>query len=107
MPQKISKKLPKRTTNAHKKDYRAAAYRNGKARKDQRRADQEARARANASLTPDELRIKVNAEKRIAPSVLRNRKPKRDNMIVCNRCKRRQIVAGSVCWCRTLPGEGN
>lgn len=104
MPQKVSKKLPKRTMNAHAKEYRASAYRNGKARKEQRRIEQDSRARANASLSPDELLAKVIAEHRVKPEALRNRKRKQDNMIQCNRCNYRQIVAGSVCWCRSLAG---
>jgi hypothetical protein len=108
--QKIAKKLPKRTRNTHLKEHRASAWKTGKQRKELRRVDGEARARANLTLAGQ-----VGEDwpaGRILPSHFRTRfRPRRDaqgnptNEKQCVRCKKRMIVAGSVCWCRSI-GEG-
>lgn len=86
--QKMSKSLPKRVMNTHAKEYRKTAWANGQARKVQRRKLQDVQAATNAAAG--------NTPKR------QTRKRRADNMHLCLRCRRRQIVAGSVCWCATV-----
>lgn len=89
MPQKIGKKLPKRTSSAHRKEYRANAWRSGQTRKAERIAEQNERHAANVA----------------AGKTARVHKPKQNNMRLCNRCEQRMIVGGSVCWCRTIGAD--
>lgn len=90
MPQKVGKKLPKRTTSAHAKEYRANAWKTGEARKAERVKEQDNQHAAN-----------VAAGK---TSKVR-RRPRKDNMRLCMRCQTRIIVAGSVCWCKSIGAD--
>jgi hypothetical protein len=94
--QKIAKNLPKRAASAHLKDSRKRRWATGKERKAARVALNEAQAKANvaAGKTP---------KQRIRPRI--DRDGHLTNIKVCNRCHKRAIVAGSVCWCRSI-GEG-
>lgn len=88
MAQGIAKSLPKRATSAHAKEYRARAWVTGEQRKKLRQAENEKRHAVNvkAGKTP-----KRQTRKRHA-----------DNTRICLRCEKRRIVAGQVCWCRSI-----
>lgn len=90
--QGISKKLPKRTANAHAKEYRSRAWTRGEQRKAERRAENDARHAANVA----------------AGKLPKVRKAKRDNMKYCDRCAiggPRLIVCGQVCVCVTIGSD--
>jgi hypothetical protein len=84
--------VSKKATNPHKKAKHAAAWQRGKDRKSLRVAEETNRARANraAGKTP-----KRQTRKR----------PRYENMRLCMRCETRRIVAGSVCWCKTIGAD--
>lgn len=88
MPTKVAKKLPKRTTNAHARDYRAKAWKSGQERKAERRSVQDKQHRANVAAGKEPKR-------RIRPRLER----------LCLRCEMRRIPVGSTCWCRSIGAE--
>lgn len=90
MPGKLSKNLPKRCTNTKLKEHRAASWKNGQARKAERVKVQERQQVANAAAgkTPK-----------------RRVRPRSNNMRMCMRCRERVIVAGSVCWCKSIGAD--
>ena len=78
-----------KTANPHRKAARATRWKNGQERKNQRVIEQKEREVAN----------------RAAGKTPKVRKRKADNMRVCLRCRQRVIVAGSVCWCKTIGAD--
>lgn len=79
--------MPKKSPTDKAKATRSRSRENGQARKAQRIAEQNERAAAN----------------RLAGKPVKRRaRPRTDNMRTCVRCHQRVIVAGSVCWCRSI-----
>lgn len=89
MAQKLAKSLPKRATNAHLKERRKGSWLTGRQRKALRVKENEARAKANAAAGK-------------TPRRHTRRRPRKDNTRQCTRCRKREIVAGSVCWCAAI-----
>jgi hypothetical protein len=82
------------------KDTRTKTAAPGKAKRDVKAAGN---ARKAARIAAQNERAAKNREAGVPVKV--RRRPKRDNMRLCLRCAKRSIVAGSVCWCKSIGAD--
>lgn len=89
MAGKMGRGLPQRAATPQPQQESRTRTTAGKARRVARQAQNQVRAAANtaAGLTP-KRRTRI--------------RPRSENMKLCVRCRARQIVAGSVCWCADI-----